>query len=159
RRPAPFLHDSGRPPMRIAVPRESASGETRVAIVPETVKRLVAKKIDVSVEAGAGTKAFIRDEDYTAAGAKIEPSQDALFASAAMVVKIHPPTKSEAAKLKEGSAIVSLLYPLTNVELVRALVGRKLTVLATDMIPRTTLAQSMDVLSSQTTAAGYHGVL
>jgi len=71
----------------------------------------------------------------------------------------HPPTKSQIAKLREGSALISLLYPLSNTELVRALAARRITAIAADMIPRTTLAQSMDVLSSQTTAAGYHGVL
>jgi NAD(P) transhydrogenase subunit alpha len=145
--------------MRLAVPKETAPGETRVAIVPETVKRLVAKKIDVSVEAGAGQKAYIKDDDYRAAGAQVEPSADAMFAKADVVMQIHPPTAAQIARLREGSAFISLLYPLTNADLVRAFVARKVTALSADMIPRTTLAQAMDVLSSQTTAAGYHGVL
>jgi NAD(P) transhydrogenase subunit alpha len=145
--------------MRFAVPKEQVPGETRVAIMPETIKRLVAKKIDVSVEAGAGHGAFIRDEDYSAVGATIEPTPDALFAKADVVVQIHPPKLAQIAKLREGSTLVSLLYPLTNGELVRALADRKVSAISADMIPRTTLAQSMDVLSSQTTAAGYHGVL
>jgi NAD(P) transhydrogenase subunit alpha len=145
--------------MRFAVPKEQVPGETRVAIMPETIKRLVAKKIDVSVEAGAGHGAFIRDEDYSAVGATIEPTPDALFAKADVVVQIHPPKLAQIAKLREGSTLISLLYPLTNGELVRALADRKVSAISADMIPRTTLAQSMDVLSSQTTAAGYHGVL
>ncbi|HEY3594641.1 MAG TPA: Re/Si-specific NAD(P)(+) transhydrogenase subunit alpha [Polyangiaceae bacterium] len=145
--------------MRLAVPREQAPGETRVAIMPETVKRLVAKKIEVSVEAGAGQGAFVRDDDYRTAGASIEPSADALFAKADVVVQIHPPKPSEIAKLREGSTLVSLLYPMTNLDLVRDLAARRVSAISADMIPRTTLAQSMDVLSSQTTAAGYHGVL
>ena len=145
--------------MRLAVPNETTPGETRVAIVTDTIKRLVAKKVDVSVETHAGERSFIRDDDYRAAGATIEPSADALFAKADVVVQIHPPTKSQIAKLREGSTLISLLYPLSNAELVRALAARRVTAISADMIPRTTLAQSMDVLSSQTTAAGYHGVL
>src|SRR4051812_30164942 len=145
--------------MRLAVTKENAPGETRVAIVPETVKRLVAKKIDVSVESGAGQKSYVRDEDYRAAGAQVETSTEALFASADVVVQIHPPTEAQIGKLREGSAFISLLYPLTNPDLVRAFLVRKVSAISADMIPRTTLAQAMDVLSSQTTAAGYHGVL
>jgi NAD(P) transhydrogenase subunit alpha len=145
--------------MKLAVPKENTPGETRVAIVPETIKRLIAKKVEVSVESHAGERAFVRDDDYRAAGATIEPSADALFAKADVVLQIHPPTAAQIAKLREGSTLVSLLYPLTNVELVRALSARRVTSIAADMIPRTTLAQSMDVLSSQTTAAGYHAVL
>ncbi|HKQ70141.1 MAG TPA: Re/Si-specific NAD(P)(+) transhydrogenase subunit alpha [Polyangiaceae bacterium] len=145
--------------MRLAVPKENTPGETRVAIAPDTIKRLIAKKVDVSVETHAGERAFIRDDDYRAAGATVEPSADDLFAKADLVVQIHPPTLAQIAKLREGSTIISLLYPLTNVELVQALAARGVTAISADMIPRTTLAQSMDVLSSQTTAAGYHGVL
>jgi proton-translocating NAD(P)+ transhydrogenase subunit alpha len=145
--------------MKLAVPKENTAGETRVAIVPETIKRLVAKKVEVSVETHAGERAFIRDEDYKNAGATIESSADELFSKADVVLQIHPPTTAQIAKLREGSTLISLLYPLTNVALVRALAARKVTAISADMIPRTTLAQSMDVLSSQTTAAGYHAVL
>jgi NAD(P) transhydrogenase subunit alpha len=145
--------------MRLAVPKETTPGETRVAIVPETIKRMVAKKVEVSVESHAGERSFVRDDDYRAAGATVETSVDELFGKADLVVQIHPPTTAQVAKLKEGSAIISLLYPLTNIDVVRALAARRVTAISADMIPRTTLAQSMDVLSSQTTASGYHGVL
>jgi len=145
--------------MRLAVPKESTPGETRVAIVPETIKRMVAKKVDVSVETHAGERSFVRDEDYRAAGATVETSADEMYAKADLVVQIHPPTIEQIAKLREGSTLISLLYPLTNMDLVRALASRRVTAISADMIPRTTLAQSMDVLSSQTTASGYHGVL
>jgi NAD(P) transhydrogenase subunit alpha len=145
--------------MRLAVPKESTPGETRVAIVPETIKRMVAKKVDVSVESHAGDNSYVRDDDYRAVGATVEASPDEMFGKADVVVQIHPPTTAQIAKLKEGSALISLLYPLTNIELVRALAARRVTAISADMIPRTTLAQSMDVLSSQTTAAGYHAVL
>src|SRR5258708_32770653 len=146
-------------PMKIGVPKENTLGETRVAIVPETIKRLVAKKVEVSVETRAGEHAYIRDDDYKNAGATIEATTDALFSKADVVLQIHPPTPAQIAKLREGSTLISLLYPLTNVDLVRSLAARKITAISADMIPRTTLAQSMDVLSSQTTAAGYHAGL
>src|SRR3954471_17772483 len=113
--------------MRLAVPKETTPGETRVAIVPETIKRLVAKKVDVSIESHAGDRAFVRDEDYRAAGATIEPSADALFANADVVVQIHPPTQAEIGKLREGSTLISLLYPLSNPDPVRALAARRIT--------------------------------
>jgi NAD(P) transhydrogenase subunit alpha len=145
--------------MKLAVPREVTHGETRVAIVPETVKRLLAKKVDVVVEAGAGEGAYIADADYRTAGATLAGDSASLLATSDVVVRIHPPTREAIDALRTGSTLISLLYPLTNVDLVRALAARGVTAIAADMIPRTTLAQSMDVLSSQTTAAGYHAVL
>lgn len=147
------------PNMRIAVRREGVAGERRVSIVPESVKRLAAKKIEASVEAGAGAAAFASDEEYRSAGARIDASLDALLADADAVVQIRPPRLEEVARLKEGSALVSLLFPLVAHDLVRALAARKITAIAVDMIPRTTVAQMMDVLSSQATAAGYEAVL
>jgi NAD(P) transhydrogenase subunit alpha len=145
--------------MRIAVRREGVAGERRVSIVPESVKRLAAKKIEASVEAGAGAAAFASDEEYRSAGARIDASLEALLADADAVVQIRPPRLDEVARLKEGSALVSLLFPLVSHDLVRALAARKITAIAVDMIPRTTVAQMMDVLSSQATAAGYEAVL
>jgi proton-translocating NAD(P)+ transhydrogenase subunit alpha len=148
-----------RPPMRIAVRKEGAAGERRVSIVPESVKRLAAKKIDVSVETGAGQASFSSDDEYRAAGARIDSSLDALLADADAVLQIRAPSVEDVKRLKEGSALVSLLFPLVDHEIVRALAARKVTALAVDMIPRTTVAQMMDVLSSQATAAGYQAVL
>ena len=145
--------------MRIAVRKEGGAGERRVAIVPESIKRLAAKKIDVSVEAGAGAASFASDDEYRAAGARVDASTDALLADADAVLQIRPPTVADVAKLKEGSTLVSLLFPLVDHDVVRALAARKVTSFAADMIPRTTLAQMMDVLSSQATAAGYEAVL
>jgi NAD(P) transhydrogenase subunit alpha len=144
--------------MRIAVRKEDAPGERRVAIVPESVKRLAAKKVEVSVEAGAGASAYASDDEYRAAGARVD-APAALLADADAVLQIRPPTVESVSKLKEGSALVSLLYPLVNLDVVRALASRRITAIAADMIPRTTLAQMMDVLSSQATAAGYEAVL
>ena len=116
--------------MRIAVPRENTPGETRVAIVPETIKRLVAKKVDVSVESHADERAFVRDEDYAAVGATVEPSADAMFAKADVVLQIHPPTPAQIGKLREGSTLISLLYPLNSPDLVRALAARRITAIS-----------------------------
>jgi H+-translocating NAD(P) transhydrogenase subunit alpha len=145
--------------MRIAVPKETAPDEKRVAMIPETVKRLIAKKFEVSVERGAGLGAMISDADYEAVGARIEPDAAALWAAGDVVVKVRQPSDDEVGLLREGASIISLLYPLVNHDLVAALNRRRATVMASDMIPRTTLAQMMDVLSSQATVAGYRAVL
>jgi NAD(P) transhydrogenase subunit alpha len=145
--------------MRIAVRKEAGAGERRVSIVPESIKRLAAKKIETSVEAGAGAGSYASDEEYRTAGARIDASVDALLADADAVMQIRPPTLDEVKQLKEGSTLISLLFPLADHDLVRALAARKITSIAVDMIPRTTVAQMMDVLSSQATAAGYEAVL
>jgi NAD(P) transhydrogenase subunit alpha len=145
--------------MRIAVRKEPAPGERRVAIVPDSVKRLAAKKIEASVETNAGTGSGASDDEYSAAGARVDKSFEAVLANTDALVQIRPPTNEDIRKLKEGATLISLLYPLSSPELVRALAARKVTAIAADMIPRTTLAQMMDVLSSQATAAGYEAVL
>jgi NAD(P) transhydrogenase subunit alpha len=145
--------------MRLGVPRESAPEEKRVAIVPESVKRLVAKKVDVSVESGAGQRSQVSDEEYRAAGATIEPSRASLLASCDVVVHVRAPEVSEVAQMKEGTTLIAPLSPLHRPEIVKAIVERKLTSVSLDLIPRTTVAQMMDVLSSQATIAGYCAVL
>ena len=145
--------------MRIAIRKESAALERRVAVVPESVKRLIAKGIDVSVEGGAGLGAFVADDDYVAAGARVEGSVGALLADADVVVQIRPPPVADVARLKEGSGLISFLDPLVEHELVAALAARRIVSIAVDMIPRTTAAQMMDALSSQATASGYEAVL
>jgi NAD(P) transhydrogenase subunit alpha len=145
--------------MRLAVLKETFGGEKRVAIVPESVKRLAAKKIDVSVQSGAGEASYFGDDEYTGAGAAVEATTGALLAAADTVIQIRTPTVEDVGKLKEGTALVSAIYPLVNKDLVKALAARKITAFAVDMIPRTTLAQMMDILSSQATAAGYHAVV
>jgi NAD(P) transhydrogenase subunit alpha len=146
--------------MKVAVLKESATGERRVAMVPESVKRLVARKLEVVVEAGAGAAARAADDDYRAAGASVAPRAEAL-AGADIVLKVQPPTDAEIAALPEGGVLVSLLYPLTppGGKLAVQLARRGVTALALDTIPRTTLAQMMDVLSSQATLAGYRAVI
>ena len=145
--------------MKIGVPKEVKRGERRVAIIPETVKRLAAKGITVAVEGGAGAAAWFSDEEYRSAGATVEPSADPVLGVADLVVKIHPPTLAEVERVRPGTAVISLLYPQVNADLVRLLAAKSVAAIAVDQIPRTTLAQTMDVLSSQSTVAGYRAVI
>jgi NAD(P) transhydrogenase subunit alpha len=140
--------------MIIGIPKESLSGEFRVGIAPETITKLAKKGHKFIVQPGAGVMAAFTDEQYRNAGAE---EGDAWNAD--LVVKVRPPSMAEIDKLKPGAVIVSLLFPLSQHGIVRALTARKVTAIATDMIPRTTLAQSMDVLSSQANLAGYKAVL
>ena len=145
--------------MKIGIPKETAPGERRVALIPETVKKLAAKKIETVVEAGAGAASSFSDEEYTAAGATIASSFEDLAAKSDAIIKIVRPSDGEMAKLKDGSALVCLQYPLSSPDFVKAVASKKLMTIALDMIPRTTLAQAMDVLSSQANLAGYWAVV
>ncbi len=145
--------------MKIAVPKETAPYERRVALVPETVAKLVKAGIGVQVEAGAGVGASYPDAQYQAIGAQIIPDRKTLFGTADMVIKVQKPTPEEVALLREGSVLIGILQPLLNPDLVQQLAQKRITALAMDMIPRITRAQPMDVLSSQSTVAGYKAVL
>jgi len=125
--------------------------------VPESVKRLCKVGFEIVVEAGAGVASGAGDEDYRRAGATIGDS-DAAWA-ADLVVCVAVPSMDAVARLHEGAALVSFLFPVQNRPLVEALTARKVTALAVDLVPRTTLAQMMDVLSSQATVAGYRAVI
>ncbi|MBI4564172.1 MAG: Re/Si-specific NAD(P)(+) transhydrogenase subunit alpha [Planctomycetes bacterium] len=141
--------------MIIGIPKETASGEKRVALVPETVAKFVRRGLEVAFEPACGDASWYPDKEYETAGAK--PASSAFDAD--LVLKVQKPTREEAGKLREGATLVSFLYPLVNAELVRAVSERKASAIAVDMIPRTTLAQSMDALSSQANLAGYKAVL
>jgi NAD(P) transhydrogenase subunit alpha len=141
------------------VARESFPGERRVALVPEGVRRLIANKIEVTVASGAGQAVWFSDDDYVRAGARLEPYPEKLLAEADLVVKINPPTLLEVEALRQGAALVCLLYPRAHVEATLRLAARGVTTLALENLPRTTVAQSMDVLSSQSSAAGYRAVI
>ena len=144
---------------RIFVPQETRDGEHRVAAVPETVKKLVAAGFEVEIQRGAGLAAGHRDADYEAAGASTVISAPAAMSSAALVAKVASPTDAEAAALAEGSILISLLDPYRNLGLVRRLADRRVSAFAMELVPRTTRAQAMDVLSSQASIAGYKAVL
>ncbi|HVM18097.1 MAG TPA: Re/Si-specific NAD(P)(+) transhydrogenase subunit alpha [Gaiellaceae bacterium] len=141
--------------MRIGVPRETAPGERRVALVPETVARLVEQGHEVRVERGAGAAALLDDAAYAAAGATIV---DAAW-DADVVAKVQAPSAEEAARLREGALVVGFLQPLTAPEGIERLRARGVAAFAMESIPRITRAQSMDALSSQATISGYKAVL
>jgi len=141
--------------VRIGVPRETAPGERRVALIPDGVSRLVSAGLEVAVERGAGTAASIADETYAEAGATVV--DDAFDAD--LVAKVQRPSPDERERLREGSVLVAFLQPLTDREGVEALGKRGVTAFALESIPRITRAQSMDALSSQSTVAGYKAVL
>ena len=145
--------------MKIGIPKETAPGERRVALIPETVKKLAAKKIETVVETGAGMASSFSDAEYQTAGASIASSLEDLVSKSDAIIKIVRPSDGEMAKLKEGTALVSLQYPLSSPDFVKATASKKLMTIALDMIPRTTLAQAMDVLSSQANLAGYWAVV
>jgi NAD(P) transhydrogenase subunit alpha len=145
--------------MRIAVPKETAPGERRVALVPESCKKLVQAGYEVAVESGAGTAAGFLDEDYRAVGVTLEDDRSRLLRSADLVLKITAPAPEEAAAMKGGAIYLGSLMPLRNLTATRALAGQNVTAFATDAIPRTTRAQSMDTLSSMANISGYKGVL
>jgi NAD(P) transhydrogenase subunit alpha len=140
--------------MRIGVPKETAAGERRVALVPEVVRKLTAKDHEVVVEAGAAAGALLPDSEYTEAGATIGDPW-----SADVVVKVAPPSREEIAKLGQGATLIGFLEPLTNPDGVQALASAGATGIAMEAIPRISRAQSMDALSSQANIGGYRSVL
>ncbi len=151
--------------MIVAIPKEIAPGENRVAAVPVTVKELIKKGLEVHVESGAGKGAFIADADFVQAGAVIEKSPAALFAAADFVLKVNHPLMNEKLgqheidMIKEGTAVLSFFQTTKETELVRLYQKRNITGFSMTLIPRTTLAQKMDALSSQSNIAGYKSVL
>jgi NAD(P) transhydrogenase subunit alpha len=138
----------------IGVPRESAEGERRVALVPKVVERLCARGLDVVVESGAGAGALFSDESYERAGATIGDPWPA-----DVVVKVNPPTSDEIDQLKPGSVLIGFLAPRTQPELAARLRLANVTAFAMEAIPRISRAQTMDALSSQANVAGYKAVL
>jgi NAD(P) transhydrogenase subunit alpha len=144
--------------MIVGVPKETAALERRVSVVPETVPKLGAG-VKVAVEKGAGENAGFLDADYTTAGATIASDQKSLYAQADVVLKVLPPTPDEASLMKEGSTVISFLFPLANLETVKMLASRKVTAFAMELIPRISRAQPMDALSSQANVAGYKAVI
>jgi NAD(P) transhydrogenase subunit alpha len=149
--------------LKVWVPREVAAGETRVAATPETVKRLVKEGLEVAVESGAGDQAYLGDERFQEAGARIGAPGE--WGQADVILKVAPLTanpklgKDEAAAVKPGAVVISFFAAHKNVPMVRALVAGKVTALAMELVPRITRAQKMDALSSQASIAGYKAVL
>jgi NAD(P) transhydrogenase subunit alpha len=145
--------------MQISVPTESAAREHRVALAPDSAGRLVKSGLEVAVQRGAGLNAGFRDDAYTAVGARIVPDARTAFATGQVVVKVQPPSAEEIGLISEGSSVISLMRTGQQQETAAALAKRNVSALALELVPRITRAQSMDVLSSQSTVAGYKAVL
>ena len=142
--------------MYIGIPGETRAGETRVAVTPETVKKLLAAKHQVTIQSGAGVHASIPDQAYESAGASIGTAAEAFAAE--VVLKVRAPSAEERAQLKPGTVVVGMLNPF-DAGNKAAMAAAGLTAFALEAAPRTTRAQSMDVLSSQANIAGYKAVL
>jgi len=140
--------------MNVGVPKETAPGERRVALVPDVVKRLKSKGVEVVVESGAGERALIPDALYSDAGATIGDPW-----AADVVVMVAPPSEEEIGRLRRGGVLVGFLAPRTQPETLKALAGAGVTAFAMEAIPRISRAQSMDALSSQSNVAGYKAAL
>ena len=132
--------------------------ETRVALLPELVKELVAAKVEVLTENLTGEKAFVTDADYEAAGAKVA-SRQAIFERAEVLLQIQAPSDSDLALIKKSQVWISVFNPLWETALVETFLKKGLTTFSLDSIPRSTRAQAMDILSSMATVAGYKAVL
>ena len=143
----------------IAVIRERRAGETRVAAVPETVKKLIAQGFSLVVEAGAGASASYPDADYQAAGATIAKTAKAALAKADILFKVRSPEAEEIAAIKPGTLVVATLNPYQDKAALAGLAKAKATAFAMEFVPRITRAQVMDVLSSQANLAGYRAVI
>jgi len=141
----------------IGIPRESRSGETRVAATPKTVEQLTGLGYDVMVESGAGVASAITDDAFRAAGAAVGSATEAWGAQ--IVFHVNAPSDDEIAMLHDGATIISLMSPALTPELVDKLAARDITAMAMDAVPRISRAQSLDVLSSMANIAGYRAVI
>ena len=140
--------------MRVGVPKETAVGERRVALVPEIVAKLAASGVDVVIEPGAGEGASFTDDAFKEAGATLGSPWDA-----EVVAKVRMPSDDELTRLNEGQILIGFLEPLSNPEGIKRLAGRGVTAFAMESIPRITRAQPMDALSSQATVSGYKAIV
>lgn len=141
--------------MQIVVPAETWENERRVALIPDSVKKLVRAGLSVSVESGLGSQSGYSDADYEEAGATVSGDRAALLGSGDIVLRVRKPSLDEVGQLKQGAIQVSYLDPYNEHELVDALAAKGVTAISMEMIPRTTRAQKMDALSSQANLAGY----
>ena len=155
-----MLHSEEKPTlMKIAVPRETAEGETRVALTPQIAGQLAGDGAEVLVQSGAGDASGNLDEAYREAGATIVPDAATLYSQADMVLRVGRPSDEEVEMLREGTILIGTLGTLARPEYAQTLAKRGVTAISMDAIPRITRAQSMDTLSSQATVGGYKAVL
>jgi NAD(P) transhydrogenase subunit alpha len=141
----------------VGVPKESAAGERRVALVPEAVRAIRELGLEVAVEAGAGLEAGFDDAEYEAAGARLVEGEAALGAD--VVVKVQPPNGHELGSLRKGALLIGFLRPLDDPKLAERLAAQGTTAFSMELMPRITRAQSMDALSSMSTISGYRAVI
>ena len=145
--------------MNIGIPKEQDKFESRVSVTPETVKKLISLKHNVFIENNAGLKSFISNEEYTSAGATIVQSQEELYKQSNTIFKINPPCNEEIDFMQDNSTLVSFCQIKDELDLLKKLITKKITFFSMSHIPRTTIAQKMDALSSQSNIAGYKAVL
>jgi H+-translocating NAD(P) transhydrogenase subunit alpha len=145
--------------MQIGVPREIVSGERRVALVPEVIAPLIRAGHTVTIESGAGLAAGFTDDAYRAAGANVAADARAVYGAAEMVLKVQRPTGDEQTMLRDGAVLIGLLQPSGDRAFFERLAPRGIIACSMELVPRTTRAQMMDALSSQSTVAGYKAVL
>ena len=145
--------------MYVAIPKEKNKFETRVAATPGSVKELIKHGLKVLVESGAGEKSFISDMDYEKAGAQIIKDKKELLSKADIIIKVLPPTLDQIVQLKPKSVLISFCQTTREIDTVKALREQSVTAFSMHLVPRTTLAQKMDALSSQANIAGYKAVL
>jgi proton-translocating NAD(P)+ transhydrogenase subunit alpha len=146
-------------PMKIGVLSETLPGERRVALIPDVAGKLTKSNFEVVLEAGAGERADFIDEAYRKVGVSIEADRRALLSTADFVLSVQPPRLEDVARLQAGAVTISFLQPATQAAVVEALAARGVTAFSLDLLPRTSRAQSMDALSSQSSLAGYKAVL
>ena len=145
--------------MILGIPKEILENETRVAAIPATVKQYISAGFEVKIESGAGLKSQISDDEFKAAGAEILSDASSVYSSSDMILKVNSPTNNELSMIKDGSSYISFFQTMKETSKVVALQEKKVTAYSMHLIPRTTLAQKMDALSSQTNIAGYKAVL
>ena len=145
--------------MYIAIPKENLNNETRVAATPTTVKELIKAGLNVHIQSNAGLESHISNSDYENAGAKIIDSKNELFSKADIVAKVLPPTLDQIVQMRPKTLMISFCQTMREIDTVKALKEQLVTGFSMHLIPRTTLAQKMDALSSQANIAGYKAVL
>ncbi|MFP6767213.1 MAG: Re/Si-specific NAD(P)(+) transhydrogenase subunit alpha [Planctomycetaceae bacterium] len=145
--------------MKVVVPRERVAGETRVAVTPRTVKRLVRAGLSVHIETGAGIASGISDAEFAEVEATIVSDPHSLYTDAGIVLGVQPPDAETIARIPAGTFLVATINPLIEHDLVNRLAEQRVTSFSLDLVPRIARAQSMDVLSSMSTLAGYQAVL
>ncbi len=143
----------------LAFPKETQAGETRAAIVPDFVGKLMALGAMIEVEAGIGTHCGHSEADYIKVGATVWTDRVAMIQSADVIVQVRKPSLSDVSMMREGAVFVGLLDPFQSPELIQALAARGVSAISMEMVPRSTRAQKMDVLSSQASLAGYAAVI